>query len=237
MRIGICDDEAVIIQEVKEKCLQYFKENMSCGKNEIYTSLTGIELIGIANKLDIVILDIEMPARSGFDIANELSRKNQNILIIFLTSHEEFWKESFSCRPFGYLVKPLDSNELFQRLDEARTNIMGKKHILIQTKSVTYGISMKNILYIESLGDESCVHLVGGEYYQVRWTLKKWMKQLDEFMFKQCNRSCIVSLQHIKNISNKIVLSDNSVLRISERRKRDVKESYIDFVENRGWLL
>ena len=46
--------------------------------------------LGDNKQMDILILDIEMPKMSGFEIADYVKKSNPNCLIIFMTSHVNF---------------------------------------------------------------------------------------------------------------------------------------------------
>ena len=46
--------------------------------------------LGDNKQMDILILDIEMPKMSGFEIADYVKKSNPNCLIIFMTSHVNY---------------------------------------------------------------------------------------------------------------------------------------------------
>src|SRR5690606_40800463 len=63
-------------------------------------------------KPDILFLDIQMPHKNGFALFDEL--KQINFDIVFTTAYKEHAVKAInmSNRVFGYLLKPIDSNEL-----------------------------------------------------------------------------------------------------------------------------
>jgi len=53
----------------------------------------------------LLILDIDMPGISGLDLAETLRASNLNLLIIFLSNHEEFVFKAIEFQPFRYIRK------------------------------------------------------------------------------------------------------------------------------------
>lgn len=73
------------------------------------------------NKIDLVILDIQMPELDGFEVANLLKSSNstKEIPIIFLTAvfkEEEFVKKGYNLGALDYLTKPIDNEKLLNIL-------------------------------------------------------------------------------------------------------------------------
>ncbi|WP_100641750.1 EAL domain-containing protein [Alteromonas facilis] len=67
---------------------------------------------------DLILLDINMPGMSGFDVCKHIkaTEKNANIPILFLTSSDEDIAEGFDVGAVDYIVKPVDSDALQARV-------------------------------------------------------------------------------------------------------------------------
>src|SRR5215203_2151614 len=61
-------------------------------------------------KPDLVFLDIAMPEKNGFDLLNELSPVDFEI--IFVTAHNDFMMQAFRFSCVDYLLKPVEDNLL-----------------------------------------------------------------------------------------------------------------------------
>ncbi|MGL6161051.1 LytR/AlgR family response regulator transcription factor [Microbulbifer sp.] len=61
---------------------------------------------------DLVLLDIEMPGRSGLELARELSELDHPPALIFCTAHDEFALPAFATAAVGYLLKPIAAEQL-----------------------------------------------------------------------------------------------------------------------------
>ena len=71
------------------------------------------------NDYDIIILDVMMPKKDGFSLANDIRKMNKDIPIIFLTakSHKENIIKAFNLGADDYLTKPFSIEELLLRMD------------------------------------------------------------------------------------------------------------------------
>ncbi|WP_167568941.1 response regulator [Brevibacillus migulae] len=69
----------------------------------------------------IVITDIKMPFMDGLEMANAVREKLPETKIILLTGHEDFGyaHEAIKLRAFDYLLKPVDSTVLLEKVNQA----------------------------------------------------------------------------------------------------------------------
>jgi len=91
---------------------------------EVLQALSGQEAIDAAlnnPRIDLIILDIQMPEMDGFQTASMLKvrQKTKDIPIIFLTAAyktDEFQKKGYAVGAADYLLKPIDDNQLINKI-------------------------------------------------------------------------------------------------------------------------
>lgn len=117
-RLLIADDEKIermvlyktLYQNLGDQCIIFEAEN---GREamEIYEN----------ERIQIAILDIEMPGINGIEVAQRIREKDKECSIIFLTAFDEFSyaKKAITVRALDYLLKPYDENELLLVVEEA----------------------------------------------------------------------------------------------------------------------
>lgn len=66
--------------------------------------------------VDVALLDIEMPGMGGIELARRLSEVQPRTRVIFLTSYEHYALDAFSVHATGYLLKPVDEQDLSREL-------------------------------------------------------------------------------------------------------------------------
>ena len=117
-RLLVADDE-IIERKVLLKTLQ---KNLE-GQCELFQAENGREALEIyeKEKIQIAILDIEMPGINGIQAAEKIREKDKNCCIIFLTAYDEFSyaKKAITVRALDYILKPWDEKELMLVLEEA----------------------------------------------------------------------------------------------------------------------
>ncbi|MCF1783401.1 response regulator transcription factor [Lactobacillus mulieris] len=84
------------------------------------TSLTGEDVANkiITLKVEVALLDIEMPKESGLEIAKELREQNYTGKIIILTTfaRANYFKEALAQKVDGYLLKDSPSDSLVKAI-------------------------------------------------------------------------------------------------------------------------
>ena len=227
MRIAICDDEKIIRDIVKQKCEEYLK-----GRDISYDIVmfrNGIDLVKHKEDIDIIFLDIEMPEVDGLLAAQYLRDKNVEIPIIFLTSHAEMMQKAFKVKAFRYLLKPLNRSEFVEALSGAIQEVMAEK-IIVKYKETSSVINIRDIFYIESLGDNTAIH-AKNQYFISNEPLKNWIHALGNQVFFQTHKSYLVNLEYVKKIEKGMVyLSFEYSVPVSIRNSRRIKEKMVEYI-------
>lgn len=117
-RVLIADDE-LIERKVLYKTLT---ENLG-DQCAIFQAENGREALAVyeKEKIQIAILDIEMPGINGIEAAQKIREQDADCSIIFLTAYDEFSyaRKAITVRALDYLLKPYDEQELMLVLEEA----------------------------------------------------------------------------------------------------------------------
>ena len=81
------------------------------------------------NKYDIAVLDVMMPKKDGFTLAQESRQANADLPIIFLTAKtlKEDILEGFKIGADDYITKPFSMEELVFRVEAILRRVRGKK--------------------------------------------------------------------------------------------------------------
>lgn len=119
-------------KNLKNKTLLYAEDELSVQtqytiyfKNifkEVYIASNGEEALNFykKNKIDAIILDINMPKINGINLTKQIRSLNHNIPIILLTarSDKETLKEAIELQLLTYLEKPISRNDLKEALNK-----------------------------------------------------------------------------------------------------------------------
>ena len=111
--------KTILVVEDDYVCSQLIKELLVDTQAEILHALTAakaIEIVGKNPKIDLVLMDIQLPDTNGLQAANTIKSINRNIPIIIQTAYafESYMKKSKELGCDSYLVKPIDPQKLFE---------------------------------------------------------------------------------------------------------------------------
>lgn len=187
---------------------------------------------------DILLLDVEMKAMSGIDLAKAI-RKNstgRKTEIIFITSHFEFCGEGYEVDALHYLIKPVSAERLYPVLDKAAAKVSeSSPTVLISCDGETVRLPTDEILYVESDLHYLTIHTVSGEY-RVREKLSAFEERLTPLRnqsggeFFRIHRSYLASLRHITKISRtSVTIGRKTELPLARGNYDAVNRAYIAY--------
>lgn len=86
------------------------------------------------NKPDVAWLDIEMPEKSGLELAMDIKKFSPKTNIIFVTGHEKFTYQAFKLRASGYVLKPFTREDLERELENLRNPVETQRKGLVRVQ-------------------------------------------------------------------------------------------------------
>jgi len=230
MRIAICDDETVCRNELIEtiNASDVLQENVN-----LIECINGAELLENHKKepFDIVFLDIEMDGMSGLEAGQRLRSVDRNVIIIFLTNHQQYVFKSFRIEPFDYIVKPARNGKLLKVLNRAIKKYKEQHYIIdFKWQENSYALRTCDVVYLES--DLRHVTFVTGDNrYKCVGKLDEYEKRLTPYGFLRCHKSFLVNMSYIKSIEkNEIITALGYNIDMSARRKQDCLNTFNEYI-------
>lgn len=230
MRIAVLEDETKDREHLLSLISLYEKEKGI--KIEISCFENGLELIEkYAGGFDLIFLDIMTPVMNGMEAARKIREKDDQVLIIFITSLAQMALEGYKVEALDFVVKPIEYDEF--NLKMARVLKRLKKEddafILITKGGQKIKLMAKDILYVESLSHRAIFHTVEEEI-EVYDSLRKIATKLGKnFVF--CNSCYLVNLTHVRRIEGYEVFVGKEKLQISQPRRKEFVHAFLDYSE------
>jgi two-component system LytT family response regulator len=169
--------------------------------------------------VDVLILDIQMPQKSGLDVVAGID-PGELPLVIFVTAHDEHAIRAFELHALDYLVKPYREDRLRQAIGRAR-GLIGRgrlapfqrrvgawvasqptfpSRLRIEDRERIRFIAVRDIEWLEA--QDYCVLLhLGAERILRRGTLKQVLRTLDPSRFVRVHRSAAVNVRHVRELT------------------------------------
>ena len=85
----------------------------------------GIEALRVIEELtpDVVMLDVQMPGLTGFEVARRLLRAGIDTQLVFVTAYDQHAIEAFEVNAVDYLLKPVEAGRLATAVDRVRRRV------------------------------------------------------------------------------------------------------------------
>jgi len=191
---------------------------------------------------DLVFLDVEMPRMNGFEMLEQLS--SVDFEIIFTTSYDQYALKAIRFSAIDYLLKPVDEEELLaavkkvlQRSQKPMAQqleiLMQKLHqpatpisrIAMPTMEGLQMIAVDSIISCESDSNYTILHLKNNKKLIVSRTLKEIDELLEDHSFVRVHRCYLANLneveKYVKGEGGYLVMSDGTSIDVA-RNKKDV---------------
>lgn len=245
MKILIIDDEKRT-REMIAKMIDSFDLGVTCfpvGEN-VQSGIQAIQDI----QPDLVLLDIQMPDGTGFELLNSIDVRNFDV--IFVTAFEEYALKAIKFSALDYVLKPIDSDELHaaikkaveafggkvdnQQMDALNHNIQNanKKRLVLKTHESVHVIDLEDIIRCEADRNYTSFFLKDKRKVLVSKTLKEYETLLPGSIFFRVQQSHLVNLNYVDRFDKKdggsVVMKDGAEVPLSPAKK----EAFFKVLEN-----
>lgn len=224
MDIAILDDEIYYLNEIS--CM--IRETFS--NDTIHCFQHVQELLAYKGKVDLLLLDIEMPEVDGVVFAKENSRNFP--YVVFVSSHTERVFNAFDMNVVGFIPKQSLKENLIPCIRDLKQKLENTYLIKLKTSVGVYNVRLSDIVYIES--KEDCIYMTTNKE-EVRLTIVSLSKLKDNLNSSFCfiSRNCLVNLHDIKVFqpeTHTIIMNNGSKLKVSDRRWKPLLYAYNEVV-------
>jgi two-component system LytT family response regulator len=236
----IIDDEMkgriALRQKIKDYCPGVSLLGEACDGRE------GLQLIEQLQP-DVVFLDIEMPVLNGFDMLQQLERKQFHL--IFTTAYDHYAIKAIRFAAFDYLLKPVDIEELRnaigkikeqklqqdtgQRLQVLEHNLKNKyalNKIAISTRDGLQLFNIGDIIHIEAQSNYTVFSFTSGPKLTASKTLKEFETLLPSDLFFRSHHSHLINLHYVKRYlkgdGGQVEMQNGDYIDVSRKRKEDL---------------
>ena len=217
----IIDDEPLAIKVLKG----YIDDIDGLILDNTFTDpLEAIKWLG-NNRVDIILLDINMPKVTGFQFLTYL---NYEPIIIFTTAYSDYAVDAFEVKAFDYLVKPISFDRFYksynrvrQHLDQNQDNTKREEtSVLIKENKRLYKVLHQDILFIKAFGDYIRIFAMNKTYIS-KDRLLRFGGELPEY-FLQVHRSYIVNLGQVEYLEGNHLVINGEKIPVSETYRNEL---------------
>lgn len=229
IRIAICDDEEIFSNEI-ENIVVRMQENLQ--QRILIKKFTNAKSLLFAMEqnagFDILFMDIELENENGIEIVERIKNKYFGLIVIYVTSHQEYVYDIFKTEPLDFIRKPFNEERIKECMLRALDKCYNLDYLKVRYKSGFLHIKIKDIMYIYSERKKLHICMTNGEEQVVYGRLdyiEEELNRYDEFI--RIQKSYLVNFNFVKRYDFlQIVLQDGKILSVSRDKKEEVREKY-----------
>lgn len=223
MRIAVCDDCMDDALSIKK-----FLEDHEVS---IYSDADSL-LADIENKMmryDLYLLDIFMgESMNGIKLAERLRKVQEEAVICFVSTSDDFYREAYDLYAVQYLIKPIreeDIKKLLRKVEKivARSS---EKSLIYSWWGKKGKIPYGKIRYISSRGHMLSIYCTDGKMQESTGKLNDFESQLCGEVFVRCHQSFIVNMYHVESLSGAELTVGGEQIPVSRRYYDEVRRRY-----------
>jgi two-component system, LytTR family, response regulator len=214
LRLLIVDDEPLIRLGVRNGLSQL--EGIEIA-GECESGEQAIQAI-LSLKIDLVLLDVQMPDCTGLDVVRQIGAQRMP-MVIFVTAYDEYAVKAFEMNAVDYLLKPFDDERLCASIERARERHATRnqsaftQHLqtlldarrewsdrfVVRNTDRYEFVTVESIEWIESADNYVQLHC-GTKMHLLGETLTGVQEKLDPRKFQRIHRCRIVNVSRITAI-------------------------------------
>lgn len=178
---------------------------------------------------DIILMDIEMPNKNGFETIAEYRLFKSDCIAIILTTHTEFANKGYFVDAFRYIDKTNMNSELEEALTSAAKVLACNDTISVNVIGLgSLKLVVKNILFIKTYKRNVIVHTVDNKY-ECSNNIAELESLLEKYGFYRSHRSCLVNLDKVTTFNKReIFFANNETAYLSSRKYPEMKRKYLE---------
>ena len=227
--IAVVDDDPKDASLLKKHVEEYCTRKNIAAMTHVFSG--GLEFIRAPETHDIVFLDIQMGRLDGLETARLLRKINQESILVFVTNMAQYAIKGYEVDALDFILKPATMDAIVYVMDKAmkRLDAGAGAVFSLKTGEGTVSLSANDITYVEVFDHNLVYHTTRGEY-TVRGRLTDLTGKLDPDRFVMCNRSFIVNLRHVSNVSADHLLIGGTRISVSKSHRKELMKRFSSFL-------
>ena len=177
------------------------------------------------HKIDLLLLDIEMPGISGIELVKGLGDKRP--LIIFISAKKDYAATAFDLNVVDFIAKPVTPDRFLMAINKAKeiynlSNLFvgnnADDFVFIRDSGLIRRIRLDDINHLEAQGDYVKIFM-GEKTYSVHSSLKSIEDKLPVKNFLRVHRSFIINIAKIDTIEGNTLIIHKQFVPVSDAYK------------------
>jgi len=231
INITVCDDDSELISVFTAYAEKYQRESAQSLEWRFLSDAEDMKPETLAGE-DILILDIQMGALNGIELARRIRAKNENNIIIFSTNYLEYALQGYEVAAFRYLKKPIDYEKFSKVIGEAvqKHKKSAQASIALRCGYQTEQVRITDIMYCETQLGHVKITLSDQNVLLANTGISQLEESLADYAFFRCHKGCLINLAAVKQpLKTDALMKDGAMIPVSRHRMKDFMTALMKF--------
>lgn len=227
-KIAVCEDDYVyteMIHSILQSCITVpFDVSFFSSGTEFLNALMEH---GCCYSLIITDIDLGDHSVNGISVAKRINEMDRTVQIIFVSQYLDFASDVYETSHLYFVNKQRIREYLPKALKTAHETFVfrAEQYLYFQSSYKEYQILQKDILYLEHISRQTCIHTVS-QVYSTNEKLPDITDRLGSY-FCSCHKSFAVNMYQIRTLHHSsITLSDGTAVPVSRSRYPHVRDAF-----------
>ena len=165
---------------------------------------------------------------SGIEAARHIRDVDPDVILIFVSSSNDFYRESYDLYAFNYVIKPPAADKFAEVLRKAIKHLSGDAEQVVRFSfnNNLRTVRCSQILYLMSEQHVMNFHLTNEEILKSYIKMEDCITQFPAQTFVRCHQSYVVNLKYVTGMTANEFLLDELRVPVSRNYSAQAREKY-----------
>lgn len=181
-------------------------------------------------KVDLLLLDIEMPYMSGIELLSSLANPPK---VIITSAYEQYAIKGYDLEVVDYLLKPISFDRFLKAVNKVYDLLINQQastslpdYLFVKANQKLEKIFFKDILFVEGVENYVSIQTTAGKVI-THSTLSSMLQNLPASQFVQAHKSFIVNMEQIITIEGNLLGVDKYTVPVSRTYRDKTMETIL----------
>ncbi len=197
---------------------------------------SAMDFIAQRARVDLILLDIELPGITGMEAARLLRVYDSSTPIIFVTNLAQYAVEGYEVDALDFMVKPVGYHDFAMRMDKAFRALArsAERNLLVATTDGTRVLPSSQLVYVEASNHDLVFHLTEGEPFRKRLGIPELLAEYPEVPLLRISKGRVVNMESVDWVRGSTIRTvTGEDLPISRSMRKTVESELLRYLGGR----
>lgn len=224
LRIAVVEDEQEYAQTILKYCRKYSALRQEETAADLFNNPVTF-LDKYRGGYDLILMDILMPEMNGMDCARRLRKRDENVMLCFVTNMAQYAIQGYEVGAVDFIIKPVNFAEFTLKLDRMLRLLkrQASPTVMVSTKNAMVNLDLRDLYFVEVYNHNLIYHTRRGDY-EAYGKLSSLEEDSRFSRFIRVSPSHLVNCALVSSVLDDCLIVNEVRIPISRRRRKECLE-------------